>query len=247
MQPDRPEAPLGFPPADLDERLACLGVLQEPLRRALYLYVAARSSEVGRNEAAEAMGIRRSLAAFHLDKLADAGLLDVDYRRLTGRTGPGAGRPAKLYRRSSQGHHVSLPPRDYELAAHLLAMAIEEAGEGPAGESVERVAGDFGHALGQYRRGRLGTHPGRRRLLSAIHQILSQCGFEPYEEEGEVRLRNCPFHSLAREHAALACGMNVALIEGLVAGLKAAGVRARLDPRPDECCVVLGQVVRPDS
>lgn len=240
MEPDRPEAPLASPPADLDERLARLGVLQEPLRRALYLYVAAQPDEVGRDEASEAMGIRRSLAAFHLDKLADAGLLEVDYRRLSGRTGPGAGRPAKLYRRSSHGYQVSLPPRDYELAARLLATAIEQMGRGSPGDTVERVARDFGRALGQDWRERLGPRAGRRRQLSAIHEVLSRHGFEPYDEDGEVRLRNCPFHSLAREHTALACGMNLALMEGLVAELKVAGVRARLDPRSDQCCVVLG-------
>ncbi|MBW3614561.1 MAG: transcriptional regulator [Actinobacteria bacterium] len=219
-----------------------LSVLQEPLRRALYLYVATQPEEVGRDEAAEAMDIRRSLAAFHLDKLADAGLLEVSYRRLTGRSGPGAGRPSKLYRRTSEAHQVSLPPRDYELAAHLMAMAIEQAGRGSTSRALERVARAFGEGLGQERRQRLGPRPGHRRQLSAINEVLSRYGFEPYGEGAETRLRNCPFHSLAQEHTALACGMNLALIDGLLAGMGATGTSARLDPRPEECCVVLGPV-----
>ncbi len=239
MDTDHPQSPFRSPPADLEERLARLSVLQEPLRRALYLYVATQPGEVGRDEAAEAMDIRRSLAAFHLDKLADAGLLEVSYRRLTGRSGPGAGRPAKLYRRTSEAHQVSLPPRDYELAAHLMAMATEQAGRGSASKALERVARAFGEALGQERRQRLGPRPGRRRQLSAINDVLNRYGFEPYREKAEVRLRNCPFHSLAQEHAALACGMNLALIDGLLAGMGSTGTSARLDPRPEECCVVL--------
>lgn len=241
MDTDHPQRPFRSPPTDLEERLARLSVLQEPLRRALYLYLATQPGEVGREEAAEAMDIRRSLAAFHLDKLADAGLLEVSYRRLTGRSGPGAGRPAKLYRRTSEAHQVSLPPRDYELAAHLMAMAIEQAGRGSASKALERVARAFGEALGQERRQRLGPRPGRRRQLSAISDVLDRYGFEPYCEEAEVRLRNCPFHSLAQEHTALACGMNLALIDGLLAGMGSTGTTARLDPRPEECCVVLGR------
>lgn len=239
MEPRSPEPVPGSLPPDLEERLARLGVLQEPLRRALYLYVIAQAREVGRDEAAEAMGTRRTVAAFHLDKLAEAGLLEVGYRRLSGRSGPGAGRTAKLYRRSSNDHQVSLPPRDYELAAHLLATAVEEAGQGSVSEALQQVASRFGASLGEEARGGLGPRPGRRRQLAAIEETLRRFGFEPYRERSEVRLRNCPFHTLARAHVQLACGMNLALVEGLVCGLRAAGIDTRLDPRPEQCCVVL--------
>lgn len=241
MESEAPGAgPVALPP-DLDERLARIGLLQEPLRRALYLYVIAQGREVGRDEAAEALQVGRTVAAFHLDKLAEAGLLEVTYRRLTGRTGPGAGRPAKLYRRSTASHHLNLPPRDYELAAHLLATAIEEAGQGAANETVARVAGRFGSSLGEEARASLGRRPGRGRQLTAIEDVLARFGYEPYRDGSEVRLRNCPFHSLARAHVELACGMNLALLQGLVTGVGAGGVEARLDRRPDQCCVVLGR------
>src|ERR687886_812552 len=104
--------------------LEAISLLQDPARRGLYEYVASANREVSRNEAAEAVGLQRTLAAFHLDRLAGAGLLEVTYRRLTGRTGPGAGRPAKLYTRASAEYAVSLPPRQYDLAAELLAEAV---------------------------------------------------------------------------------------------------------------------------
>src|SRR5215468_585193 len=108
--------------------LEAIGLLQDGARRALYEFVVAQGREVSRNEAAAAVGVQRTLAAFHLDRLASAGLLEVAYRRLTARTGPGAGRPAKLYRRAATERAVSVPPRDYAQGAALLAEAIERSG-----------------------------------------------------------------------------------------------------------------------
>src|SRR5436190_635629 len=108
--------------------LEAIGLLQDPARRSLYAYVAGQGREVSRNEAAAAVGMQRTLAAFHLDRLASAGLLDVTYRRLTGRTGPGAGRPAKLYRRPTKERSVSLPPRDFARLASVLAETVERSG-----------------------------------------------------------------------------------------------------------------------
>src|SRR3954467_11626577 len=102
----------------LDE-LPRLGALADDVRRRLYRYVVAADSPVGRDDAAQACEVSRSLVAYHLDRLVEEGLLEVTFERLTGRTGPGAGRPAKLYRRSARQFHVSLPPRDYELPARL--------------------------------------------------------------------------------------------------------------------------------
>src|SRR5687767_134584 len=110
--------------SDLEESIAGVSSLAEPQRRALYRFVVARGDAVSKDEAAEAMGVARTVAAFHLDRLVADGLLTTEFRRLTGRRGPGAGRPAKLYRRSSGEVSVSLPPRHYDLAAALLASAV---------------------------------------------------------------------------------------------------------------------------
>src|SRR5437667_457658 len=109
---------------DLQYCIAAIASLDEPVRRELYLYVAGRGGEVGRDEAARALRISRALAAFHLDKLVALGLLDAAYRRLSGRQGPGAGRPAKLYRRSTRQLEITLPQRRYDLAGRLLARAL---------------------------------------------------------------------------------------------------------------------------
>ncbi|MFD3875256.1 helix-turn-helix transcriptional regulator [Streptomyces sp. NPDC058623] len=221
------------------EDIEAIAVLQDPVRRRLYEYVVGQGREVGRNEAAEAAGVARTLAAHHLDKLADVGLLDTGSRRLTGRSGPGAGRPAKVYTRARAERSVSLPGRDYRTAAELLAEAAEEAG---LDDGLRRAARRRGEAL------RGATAPCAD--LEAAMEALAARGYEPHLEGTEgadghagevigpvVRMRNCPFHAVAERFPPLVCGMNLALLEGLL-GTDGA-VRARMEARPGECCVVI--------
>src|SRR5689334_13581456 len=119
-----------------------IGALHEPLRRAVYEHTVAAGEPVSRNDVADALGIGRTLAAHHLDRLVDAGLLEVSYARLTGRTGPGAGRPAKLYRRGRAEHALSLPPRDYKVLAEIMADAAEETGIEEAVYAAARKRGE---------------------------------------------------------------------------------------------------------
>ena len=225
--------------ASFDEGLAAIGSLQEPVRRSLYRYVIGQAGEVSRDEAAGAVGVQRSLAAFHLDKLVDAGLLEVSYRRLSGRTGPGAGRPAKLYRRSSSEHSVSLPPRQYDLAAELLAQAVEEAGDRPARSSLIDVARRFGRRLGEQVRAGLTARASRERRVAALSDALSGYGYEPRREGANLRLANCPFHALSEGHRDLVCGMNFSLLEGVVEGLESRDLETRQEYRPGECCITV--------
>jgi len=214
----------------VEARIGAVSALADPVRRALYLHVAGAGGEVSRADAAAAVGVPRTVAAFHLDRLAAEGLLDVATRRTTGRSGPGAGRPARLYRRSARDLAVSLPPRDYELAAHLLAGAVEQAG---AEEGLEASARALGERLGAERRA-TGDEG-----LDAPAAVLRARGFEPYEDEGALRLRNCPFHSLAATFPVLVCAMNRTFVEGIAHGAGVPAARAHLDPRPGDCCVVL--------
>lgn len=223
----------------LDDEISVIGMLQEPVRRSLYLHVAAQPSEVSRNEAAAAVGVQRSLAAFHLDKLVETGLLEATYRRLTGRTGPGAGRPAKLYRRSSSEHQVSLPARHYELAAELLAQAVDESAGRPARESVTGVAYRFGQRLGEELRDGLSPRASRERRMGALSQALERYGYEPRREGRVTRLSNCPFHLLSKGHRDLVCGMNLSVLEGVLDGMESSDLAARPDPRPGECCITV--------
>lgn len=229
--------------AELASQISAIAALNEPVRRALYTYILDKSEAVGREEAAQAVGITRELAAFHLDKLLEEGLLDAEYRRLSGRTGPGAGRPAKLYRPSGRQVQITLPERRYDLAADLLAQAIEAPGGDPA-RAVDKVARRFGKSLGVEARRHLGRRPSASRLLDTACEVLREQGFEPIRTEGEIRLRNCPFDTLAADHTELVCGMNLALAQGLLAGLEAEGVDVRLDPQPGTCCVALASARR---
>ena len=207
-------------------------LLDDPVRHRLYDYVTAQDHGVSRSEAAEAVGIQRTLAAFHLDRLVETGLLDVTFRRPAGRAGPGAGRPAKLYRRGAAEHQVSVPPRDYRGAAELLAEVVDVTGAEP---ELQRSARSRGAAAGRAAR-RQAPHAPAGDLVTGA---LSAQGYQPYQEGAEVRLRNCPFHVLASRYPPLICGMNLALVEGLLEGAAVTSLQARLDPRPEECCVAL--------
>jgi predicted ArsR family transcriptional regulator len=224
-------------PRDVD----AIALLGEPARRALYEWVVAAGRPVSRDEAAAGAGVSRALAAFHLDRLVAAGLLTPEYRRLTGRTGPGAGRPAKLYTRGPEEVAVSLPERTYEVAAHIFADALTELAPSLPPDALTSAAHAVGQDVGAAARRRAGPRPRARQRREALLDTLAERGYEPRETEGgEIRLGNCPFHSLVEGHRPLVCGMNLALAEGVVEGLGDAGVEPRLDPRPGSCCVAFG-------
>ncbi|MEU8241600.1 transcriptional regulator [Actinoplanes missouriensis] len=202
------------------EDLAAIAALTDRVRRDAYRAVSdARPAPIGRDEVAEALGVGRSLAAFHLDKLVDAGLLEVSYARRSGRTGPGAGRPAKLYHLAAAEHAVSVPPRAYRTAAGLLAETLERLG---ADEALAKVARAHGRTL---------RDPSELGDLSAL-------GYEPDFSGDSAIFRNCPFHQLAEQFPPLICGMNLALVEGIVEGTE---WTARMDAAPGRCCVTLSK------
>jgi predicted ArsR family transcriptional regulator len=221
-----------------DDVLAAVAALGDPLRRRLYRFVEAQDHAVSRDEVAEGAGVSRSAAAFHLDRLVHERLLETEFRRLTGRQGPGAGRPAKLYRRAAGEVAVSLPARRYELAAGLLAGAAEAtAGGEPVLAAIDRLARVEGAriAAGLPPGGAGPGPPGTGRVADA----LAAQGYEARAGAGHVTLANCPFAALAARHPALTCTMNLALLQGFSAALAGAGVSAHLRPAEGRCCVVL--------
>lgn len=221
-------------PRDRLASLAGLSHLDDPLRRRLYEYVADHDAPVSRDAAAAAVDIGRTLAAYHLDKLTDAGLLTAHYRRPEGRGGPGAGRPAKLYTPATQEMTVSVPPRDYELLARLLVSSVEHDADGTVRKAVNEAARDAGKRAGSESGGNvLGT--------------LRNCGYLPYvDDEGHINLRNCPFHVVAQDHKDVVCGLNLHLVEGIIAACGDLRAHAELEPQPDRCCVVVHDVTEPD-
>jgi predicted ArsR family transcriptional regulator len=218
-----------------EAQISAVAALNEPTRRQLYDYVVHQPEPVSRDDAAAALELPRTTAAFHLDRLVDEKLLDVIYQRRTGRTGPGAGRPAKLYHRSTQHVTVSLPQRRYDLAGRLLSGALEHAersGDSPRA-ILNRRAYQLGRQIGEAARG--AANGNARDTL----RVLERYGFEPRLDSGRVTLANCPFHALAQESTELVCGMNLSLLDGLLDGLGDTGLIARLDPLPPFCCVRL--------
>jgi len=211
--------------------LAALRLLDDPVRRRLYDWVVAQPDAVGREAAAGGAGVSRGLAAFHLDKLVKAGLLEASYRRLSGRVGPGAGRPARVYRRSDREFSVTVPERRYERAATLFASVLERLGDGGPPPELSEAARQAGRELAK----EAGRGSSRTRLL----RTLDRAGYEPITDtHGTIRLRNCPFDALADAHRTLVCGTNLALADGIAAGVGASDTTPVLDRQPGFCCVV---------
>ena len=217
-------------PRPLPDRVAALAALDDPTRRAVFDLVARAATAVSRDAAAEALGVSRRIAAFHLDRLADQGLLVVEYRRPPGRGGPGAGRPAKLYRRTEDEVLVSVPERHYDLVGGLLAAAVTESIDtgAPVREVLHRTAYDAGETIGA--------------AAGNLPTALEDAGYEPRHQDhdsGAIVLGNCPFHRLAQQFTALVCGVNLQLLRGVADGAGDSSVVVELDPGPGRCCVRL--------
>ncbi|MGB3414135.1 MAG: helix-turn-helix domain-containing protein [Microbacteriaceae bacterium] len=219
--------------------ISAIGAMSDPLRRSVYDYISKNRKALSRDEIAEGLGVPRATIAFHLEKLVAEGLLDFEFKRLGGRTGPGAGRPSKLYSRTQKEISVSIPQRQYDIAGHLLATAIERSelnGEAVR-DSLNQVSHDEGVSLGK--------------SAESLDSALTQCGYEPYQDEhGNVLLANCPFHQLSTGHTDLICGANVELVKGMISGSGAQNLSASLTPNPGGCCVriaLTSEVAPPES
>lgn len=224
---------------DFDRRVTRIAALGEPVRRQLYRYVVAQPEPVSRDQAAVALGVARHVAKFNLDKLEEEGLLEVEYARPAGRRGPGAGRPAKLYRRSRREVEVSLPERRYDLAARVMAEAITIAQDKaePIGPALREAATQAGRELGAEARNNAIAPASGSDSLAAVEGVLAECGYEPRQAGQGLELANCPFHALAQRYTNLVCGINFDLIDSLLDEAGATGVLAQLQPSAGRCCV----------
>jgi predicted ArsR family transcriptional regulator len=224
----------------VDASIARLALLADPTRAALHRTLRDHETGITRDEAAAAVGVSRSLVAFHLDRLVDAGLVTVTYERRNGRSGPGAGRPAKIYHRSAETVAASVPERHYELAAALFAQAITAATTGAMGvdAALAVAAEDYGRALGEAARSHARGRPSRSAGSAAARAVLSETGFDPEVRGRSIVLRNCPFDALVQTDRDLVCGMNRSLMAGVIDGLRLTGIVASFEPRDGACCVV---------
>jgi predicted ArsR family transcriptional regulator len=214
---------------DLDEMIVRLSLLDDPTRRAAYLAVRTAGRPLTRAEVADEAGVSVRLAAFHLEKLLSEGFLEATYER---DEGPGGvGHPAKRYRPTGLELEVSIPPRRYDLAAEILAEALEADSPDSPRESLADVAAEYGRAVGR----RAPAHDGGSQLLAALRIV----GYEPALSGGEVVLRNCPFRHVAQARPEIVCQMNVAFVAGVLAGTRSRSLRAVLSPSPGRCCVLV--------
>ncbi len=206
-------------------RMAAVASLGDAKRRQLFELIAASDSAVGRDDAAVALGLPRSTASFHLDKLVQDGLLAVEFHKAPGRAGPGSGRPAKLYRPAASEVGASVPDRNYDLAGELLAAAIEHAAAtgSAVGDSLREASYLKGRALAAGAGG--------------LAEFMEGEGYEPRPDgEGGLVLANCPFHRLADGHPEVVCAMNGSFLQGAAAACGEREERIAPNSVPGQCC-----------
>ena len=210
---------------------AVIAALADPSRRELYRIIQAGAEPLGRDELAERMGLPRTTVAFHLDRLVEVGALTAAFVRRSGRTGPGAGRPAKFYSLATDEVTASVPPRRYDLVGDVLAAAMEESDRtgAPVRDCLIAVATGRGHELGG--------------AGAPLIDTLAGIGYEPAAEgDGGYVLTNCPFHRLASRHTGLICSANTAFVRG-IADESAEKREVWLEPAVGNCCVRIGPLV----
>ncbi len=213
---------------DLNQTIVRLAVLDDAARRAAYLAVRTAGRPLSRAEVADDVGISVRLAAFHLEKLLSEGFLEASYERDERSV---VGHPAKRYRPTGLELEVSIPPRRYDLAAEILAEALDEESAALPHETLADVAAEYGREVGRRARARNGDS----RLLSALRAI----GYEPVTTGDDVVLRNCPFKHVAEARPEIVCGMNLAFVAGVLAGTQSRSLHAVLSPATGRCCVVV--------
>jgi predicted ArsR family transcriptional regulator len=232
-------------PRQANEAIDALALLREPTRRRVYDHLRATGAPTTRDEVAAALRLGRPIAAFHLDALAKAGLVEVDYARPPGRRGPGAGRPAKRYHATAGDIAASVPARRYDLAGRILAAGVRDASR--SGGAIDARSATFsaaeatGRELGEERAG-AGAVAASSGRLKHVCAVLADLGYDPVSDDDAapsdaLRLRNCPFHAVVEVEPELVCQLNVHLLHGLLEGMSMHGLEAQFAPTPGECCV----------
>lgn len=171
------------------DRLDALG--DSTLRTTVLLVRAARHP-LSADDVADRLGVSRSVARWRLERLVEAGLLNPGFERRNGRSGPGAGRPAKTYAAAPETSAVEFPRRHYETLVGRLVDALPKRGRAT---HLERVGYAFGLELGSA--ARLRPSPTIRASLDRLCRGLGRLGFQAAVEsvsEGEAVIvsATCP-------------------------------------------------------
>ncbi|WP_288025663.1 transcriptional regulator [Arthrobacter sp.] len=207
------------------ERLTAVASLGDPVRKRLFELLRGSPHALSRDDCAEALGLPKSTIRAQLDRLAADGLLLVEFRKVGDRTGPGSGRPTKLYTVAVGEVAASVPARHYDLAAELLAAAVERSIDSSVdvGDALAQVAFDAGK--------RLGADAG------TIHQLLADTGYDPQPDgAGGTIMANCPFHKLSQEHTGVVCQLNGSLLNGILVGCGDGNHSIEPDAELSHCC-----------
>ncbi|WP_449373536.1 helix-turn-helix transcriptional regulator [Arthrobacter psychrolactophilus] len=215
---------------DDEQRLSAVACLNDPVRQQLFELL--RSSEAGqglsRDDCVDSLGLPRSTVRAQLDRLVEERLVHVEFHELGERNGPGSGRPSKLYFIAQEEVTASFPPRHYDLAARLLAAAVQRSIDGS--EDIESALSQVAHAEGR----RMGEQAG------GIHAVLAGAGYDPQDDgRGGTIMANCPFHRLSAEHAGVVCSLNGALLGGALEGCGDSEHELAPDHEISHCCARL--------
>ncbi|PYI69286.1 transcriptional regulator [Arthrobacter livingstonensis] len=209
-------------------RLTAVASLGDPVRRKLFELLRESPLALSRDDCAEALELPKSTIRAHLDRLVSDGLLLVEFRKVGERTGPGSGRPTKLYTVAVDEVAASVPARHYDLAAELLAAAVQLSIDSSV--AVEDTLADVAFDAGK----RLGAEAG------TIHKLLESAGYDPQPDgAGGTIMANCPFHKLSQEHAGVVCSLNGSLLNGALLGCGDCRHTIEPDAELSHCCARL--------
>jgi predicted ArsR family transcriptional regulator len=206
-----------------------LEAVGDPDLREALLFARGRPSPVTADEVAEAQGIHRNVARSRLERLVEAGLLETAYERRSGRTGPGAGRPAKTYAVVPSLDAIEFPARGYE---SLLALLLDELPVEGRADRLHAVGVAFGEQLARKAGLRASKTPARafEAMCKAVGSLGYQTSLEEADERGAViSTPTCPLRPLVRAHPEAA-----EIDRGMWAGL-AAHALAGADVEQVEC------------
>jgi predicted ArsR family transcriptional regulator len=212
--------------------------------RATLLYVRGARDPVTADDAATALGVHRSVARSRLERLLRAGLLEMSFARRSGRAGPGAGRPAKLYAAAPEAQALEFPPRRFPA---LVARLLDEVPAEGRVEALRRAGEDFGRELARVAglRPRTRLEDGLEHVCAAVRSLGFQAALDSIDgETAVIGTPTCPLRPLVSERAEAAHidrGMWAGLVERGVRGLRAAAVDCETHSCLDggESCVVV--------
>ncbi|GBD83663.1 helix-turn-helix domain protein [bacterium BMS3Abin02] len=219
----------------LNKLTATLG---DPTRRSIYLRVRSSPEPLTATLVANEFGIHPNVARHHLDRLTEEGYLEVTRRRPTGKTGPGAGRPAKCYAATLKEIDLQFPTRRYDLLIDLLVRIVLHLAPGDGLQIALEIGRDFGRELAS---GITTTGDGDLAAsLETVASLMQKEGFEIIADPAGEKLltEHCPFSAGKFEHPEVLCSLDRGIMTGIfeiVDPQRAAALEANLEM--DHACV----------